>query len=598
MGRIGSTSGSGMATDPQASVLVDRDVMVEMRDGTALATDVYRPVGDGRHPVLLQRTPYGKSNARLVGDLMFNPLSAVERGYAVVVQDARGRFGSRGCFEPYKNEFDDGYDAVEWAASQPWSSGRIGVYGSSFVGLLALHAAVAAPPHLEAVLTCFTGANLHRGWAHSGGALELGFSLRLARVLAADTLARALVPAVELHRLEQEQARLLLQPLDTARQLPLDALPAFQLPELRFWRDWLQHPAYDDYWASRDGLARIDALRVPLLHVTGWYDIFLRGHLDLHERLGKHPDERVRHEHRLIVGPWDHSAYMSLRPSASGEIEFGPDARNGTALIENLAYRWFGRWLRGDEQPPQADSVRYFDVGTRRWHADECWPPNGLEVRLYLSSDGRANTRSGDGRLIWEPPVADPPDQFVYDPDDPVPTVGGRIMQVEFGPGGIQDQASVEDRPDILVYTTQQLGTALTVAGPVHARLTISTDAADTDFTAKLVDVGPSGYCAIIADGIARLRYQDSDATEAFHDPGDIRPVTIDLVHIAYTFAPTHRIRLEVSSSNFPRFDRNLNSRVTPAVGSAADLVVATQTVWHDRMRPSYLALWRPAEAG
>jgi len=339
-------------------------------------------------------------------------------------------------------------------------------------------------------------------------------------------------------------------------------------------------------------VARAAQIKAPLLHIAGWYDNFLRGHLDLNEQLQSHPDEQVRRHHRLIIGPWDHGAYMSVQPSASGVRDFGPGVSGGPALVQNILFQWFDHWLAGKETPLlDAPRVRYYVTGERAWREAEAWPPAHTSLRYYLHSGGRANSRLGDGVLSPDTPAAEPADSFGYDPADPVPTVGGRLLAPVFGPGGIQDQARVEEREDVLVYTSARLTTPLAIAGPICVTLFAASSARDTDFTAKLVDVEPDGFCANIAEGIIRARYRNSTAHPELLQPGQVVEYSIDLWHAAHTFRPGHRLRLEISSSNFPRFDRNPNAEVNPGAATAADLQVAVQQVLHDPEHPSYLSL-------
>jgi putative CocE/NonD family hydrolase len=567
------------------SMRVERDVMVAMRDGVRLATDIYRPDDTASHPVLVQRTPYSKSNAWFVGGLIFNPLDAVEREYVVLVQDTRGRFKSEGVWEPFVHEAADGFDTVEWAAAQPWSNGNIGIYGSSYMGVTAVQAAIAAPPHLKAAMAYVTGSNYQNGWTYSGGAFELGFNIWWTTFLGWDTLSRLNISDAKRQAMMAQLAAAAADPWTAVSHLPLSELPAFQGGVAPYWQDWLQHPVYDEYWARIDAAAQADAIQAPLLQIAAWYDNFLRGQLDLYARL------QGREHHRIVIGPWDHEAYLSLRTSSSGQRDFGPGALGGPALAADLAFQWFDHWLNGKETPLLATPrVRYFVMGENTWREANTWPPATTPVRYYLHSGGRANTRHGDGTLTLDPPATEPWDSYRYDPANPVPSAGGRTLHPPFGPGGVQNQAEVEEREDVLVYTTALLTTPLTITGPVSVTLFATSSAQDTDFTAKLVDVEPSGYCANIAEGIIRARYRKGGVEELLK-PGQVTEFTIDLWDVAHTFLPGHRIRLEISSSNFPRFNRNLNSAVRPELASSSEQQVAVQQICHDAQHPSHLLL-------
>jgi uncharacterized protein len=565
---------------------VERDVRVAMRDGVNLATDVYRPNDHKSYPVLVHRTPYSKSNAWFVGGLMFNPLDAVQRGYVIVVQDTRGRFGSEGDWVPFANEAADGYDTIEWAAAQPWSNGNVGIYGSSYMGVTTIQGLVAAPPHLNAAVSYMTGANYHSGWTYSGGAFELGFNLWWTNFLGWDTASRLKVDESERAELLGRLAESAGDPWTAARHLPLTELPAFQNDVAPYWQEWLRHPIYDAYWEQVDALARVGDIRAPLLQIAAWYDNFLRGHLDLNARLQR------QGEHRLVIGPWDHEAYLSLGLSQAGERDFGPSAISGPTLVADLALQWFDHWLAGKETPlMDTRPVRYFMMGDNAWQEAGTWPPASTPTRWYLRSGGRANTRHGDGALTLETPGAEPADSYRYNPADPVPSLGGRTLHPNLGPAGVQNQATLEEREDVLVYTSARLTTRLAVAGPVSVTLFAASSAPDTDFTAKLIDVEPDGYCANIAEGIIRARYRNGEPHEELLEPGEVTEFGIDLWDVAHTFRTGHRIRLEISSSNFPRFDRNLNSAVSPGLAGSGELQVADQQVWHDANHASHLTL-------
>lgn len=573
-------------------ISIERDLLVPMGDGVKLATDVYRPAAPGRYPTLVHRTPYGKDDAWVVGGLMLNPLDAVARGYAVVVQDSRGRFKSEGEWTAFFMEGQDGYDTVEWAAAQPWSTGRVGVYGSSYNGVTTLQLAIAAPPHLNACVAYMTGANYHEGWVYSGGAFELGFNLWWALHQAWGAVNRLGLDAAGVADAVARLTRATVDPWSAFRHLPLRDLPTFDGGLAPYWREWIAHPRYDDYWKRVDVIAQADKIRVPILHISAWYDGFLRGHLDLNEALKSHPDEHVRHTHRFVVGPWDHMAYLGVRKSASGDREFGPIAVGGPTLAAPLSLDWFDRWVAQTQaSPATAPGVRYFLLGENEWRDAEAWPPPHTAVPWYLHSGGRANSRFGDGVLSPDLPGSEPRDSYVYDPADPVPTVGGRVMAMNVCPIGVQDQARVEERDDVLVYTSARLVAPLTITGPVSVTLSVASSAPDTDFTAKLVDVEPGGYCAPVAEGILRVRYRNGRAREALLMPGEVVMLTIDLLAVAYRFGTGHRVRLEIASSNFPKYDRNPNNGGQPLETGADEMRPAVQQVLHDAGHPSHVTL-------
>ncbi len=574
------------------NIIVERDVMITMRDGVKLAADIYRPDNDATHPTLVNLHPYDNDMFLVVHELLFSPLIAAQKGYAVVTAESRGRAGSEGEWKPYGEEGKDAYDVVEWAADQSWSDSHIGLYGACALGLAAIQGAVEAPPHLKAVFAYMTATNFHNGWTYSkGGALELGFQMSWVwKILARDTLSRLDLAPDTLEKASQQLAEAEADMNGSASYLPLIDFPPFQNGAAPYWREWLSHPNYDEFWQKVDNVAHASSIKVPILHLSAWYDTCMQGHMDLNAALRKNSDPQVRNQHRMIIGPTDHSAYYNKRPSYAGERDFGPEALTGPDIVSAQLFEWFDHWLRDEPQTFMPENaVRYYHMGENSWQETQSWPPQHTIESYYLHSAGQANSRLGNGTLSTEPPGTEPADSFVYDPLDPVPTTGGRSM-IDV-PTGIMNQSQLEERQDILVYTTPRLAKALVLTGPLSVTLYASSDAEDTDFTAKLVDVEPDGYCANIAEGIIRARYRNGAEKEEFLEPNKVTAFTIDLWDIAHTVKPNHQLRLEISSSNFPRFDRNLNSRITPALGSVSDAQKAVQQIFHNAEHPSSLNL-------
>jgi putative CocE/NonD family hydrolase len=571
-------------------VVVDRDVVVPMRDGTRLVADVYRPADNNRHPVLVHRMRISKSSGGPVFGGMVNPVEAASRGYATMIQEIRGRGKSEGEAHPFRFDVDDGYDTVEWAAEQPWSDGRVGVYGSSGMGITAWQAVIAAPPHLSAAAIYSSASNFHEGWAYTGGALELGWTLWWNISAVTSLLTRDSLPDDVRARIEQLARRFATDPNALVRHTPLrttlDGLS-------ETWDEWLDHPAYDAYWKAIDINVHADRVTVPVLQMAAWGDIFLKGQLDAYQSILHKAPEPARSEQRLLIGPWDHEAYLGMAPSKNGDLEFGSDAIS-TAIVTTETLQWFDRWLRGinENDPPK---VRYFVTGSNRWTSASQWPPPHNDLIYYLHSAGHANTAAGDGRLSLEPALAEPADTFAYDPADPVPTQGGRSMMLTFGRGGVRDQSKVEQRPDVLCYTSDPFEAPVDVIGPARLVLIAASSAVDTDFVAKLIDVYPDGYAANMAEGVIRARYRNSREVDELLVPDKPTELVIDLWGLAHTFLYGHRVRLEISSSNFPRFDRNLNVASQPCDAALGDAVIATQSVYHDAAHPSRLILARPA---
>ena len=577
----------GPRAPSQLRVLVERHVPVPMRDGTVLTADVWRPDDDRRHPTLLQRSPYSKSPGRIsIVDAGLDPLRAVEAGYAVVLQDVRGRFASAGMFDPFRQEGADGVDTIAWASAQPWSDGAVGMYGGSYFGATQLLAAVEAPRPLRAITPAVTASEYYEGWTYQGGAFQLGFVLfwALSALAPAEILRR---PAEERPGFEALLAEALADPWATYQRLPLADLGGIE-ELIPYYGEWLAHDRRDDYWTQTAPNERYGAVAAPALHLGGWYDIFAAGTIENFARLqAEAATEEARHGQRLFMGPWSHASYGDV----IGGVEFGPaaswDAFDTTAW--HLA--WFDEQLRGvagDSAP-----VRLFLMGANTWLEEPSWPPPGVALEhWHLRSRGTA--AAGEGVLSRAAPADEEPDTFVYDPADPVPTHGGATILPGFLVGmrtGPLDQRAIEERPDVLVYTSEPLPADVDVIGNVEAVLHVSTSGADTDFTAKLVDVAADGSARIVCDGIRALRHRDSLERTSTVRPGEVYGLPVSLGPTATRFRRGHRIRLEVSSSNFPRFARNPNNGVAPTEATRADLTPARQVVHHDAARPSRLVL-------
>jgi len=569
------------------SMIVERDIDMPVRDGTVLRGDLYRPEGDGPFPAIIQRTPYDKAYLPVV--LTIDPLRAAGAGYAVLNQDTRGRYASDGDFYPFLHEAADGYDTVEWAAAQPWCSGKVGMVGASFAGANQLHAASLRPPHLAAIAPWITASDYHEGWTYQGGAFCLGFNLGwvLTR-FAPSTLSRrrAQFPDAEerLGALRRATDGL----IETCRRLPLTDIP--ELSGLApYYFDWLDHPQDDEYWQPIRIAASYDRIDVPAFHLGAWYDIFIGGTLRNYTGLRKHGGERARRGQKLVIGPWVHSIELS---NLAGEVDFGAAASRLSLDLDGMLLRWFDRWLRDEpngveDEPP----IKLFVMGENLWRDEWEWPlARAVPTPYYLRSRGAANSLRGDGALSREAPDDEPPDVYLADPHHPVPTRGGQLCcyppQL---PVGAYDQRPVEERSDVLVYSTQPLAEDLEVTGPVDVVLYASTAARDADFTAKLVDVSPDGYARNLTDGVIRGRYREGTRQPRFLDPGRAYEFTIDLAATSNLFQAGHRVRVEIASSNFPRFDRNPQTGASAAHGD--QLVPALHTVYHDAARPSRIVL-------
>ena len=571
------------------SLTVETNMAVPMRDGVKLYADVYRPDGAGPFPVLLQRTPYDKTGPLTAGDL--NALSAAKQGYAVVVQDTRGRFASEGEFYCFRDEINDGYDTVEWAAAQPWSSGKVGMFGASYVGATQWLTALSRPPHLTAIIPNVTASNYHEGWAYQGGAFELGFNVSW--TLGGLTLAN-FKNLSSVKNVPQEREQKLVEAIDSMensfRYSPLKEFPYLKDGLADYFYDWIAHPDYDEYWKKLSIEEHHSEITVPSLNIGGWYDIFLggtiRNYLGMRE---KGATEEARKGQKLIIGPWLHS---SRGGSLVGSHYFGLAADAGALDLDGIHFKWFDFWMKGEsngvlDEPP----VRIFVMGDNVWRDEQEWPlARARPTNYYFHSQGQANSLHGNGTLSTEAPGEEPVDVFLYNPTNPVPTKGGALCcDSYFFANGAFEQKEIEAREDVLVYTTPPLQREVEVTGPVIVTLWAATSATDTDFTAKLVDVCEDGCARNLTDGIIRARYRDFMASPQLVEPGKAYSYSIDLWATSNVFKAGHRIRLEISSSNFPRFDRNTNTG--NIIAEDTEFKPALQTVLHNAQHPSHISL-------
>jgi putative CocE/NonD family hydrolase len=570
-------------------IRIRRHLPLTTRDGLTLPADLYLPPGAGPFPTLLYRVRGDRDSAFIVGTLMLNPVVAAEKGYAVVVQQVRGRKTAEGEWHPFVHEASDGTDALEWVLDQPWCNGAVGVYGSAYAGATALLLAAEGHPAVRACVAFVTGADYHDGWIYTSGALELGWDNFWGYLTAGESLARLDLPPAEHAARFAALADAMKQPRAQMERLPLRDQPALEGLSPHY-QTWLDHPTYDDYWKAIDVIARADRIAAPVLSITGWWDNFLGSHLQLYEALaGRSPSGEHQ---RLVIGPWDHFTYVGVVPTTAGDRNFGPLGLAGNPVVGPWTLDWFDRWLGdGRETETTQSGVRYFVPGADEWRVADAWPPPHSPTPFYFHSLGSAAGSDGDGLLSTTAPAPEPADRYQYDPTDPTPTVGGRTLMPTVVDAGIRDQGSMAARRDVLCYTTQALEKPIEIAGPVVVELWASSSAEDTDFAAKLVDVFPDGYAAMVADGIVRARYRTSRETAEYLAPGEVVHYEIDLWAVAWTFEAGHRIRVEIASANFPRFDRNLNVRGTLADLTLEDAVVAEQTVYHDTDRPSHIVL-------
>lgn len=604
-GQAPALAGGQAAPVAQTAEVTCTVQMVPMRDGVKLATEVYMPAGSGPFPVILQRTPYNRiapnpgTNCNVAGWQTF-----AQQGYVVLNQDVRGRYRSEGEFDAMRQEAKDGYDAVEWAGTQSWSTGKVGMIGGSYVGLTQWQAAIEQPPHLVAIAPHITASDYLNGWTYQGGAFDLWFDLSWTGLtLAPDTLMRRLsasgMPQEQVVQQVQDfvaegRSKLL---TDWVWQTPLTQFAGFRRNGnvAPYSDEWLARPSYDDYWATLDLETKYSRVKVPSLNTGGWYDIFQEGTVRNFQGIRSlGGTETARNGSKLVMRALCHACPAN---TTAGEIDFGP---NNALDLPALQLRWFDFWLKGIDngimnEPP----VRLFvmvppDTGKQGdgfWITADQYPlPDSRLTFFYLQSNGKANTADGDGVLTMDGPGGTP-DSYVYDPRDPVRTVGGQMCcQNALLPSGAFDQRVVEGRGDVLVYTSEPLTSDMAVIGPVQVKLWATSSAPDTDFTAKLVDVYLDGYAQNVSEGIIRARYRESDKDPSWITPGAVYSYTIDLGNTATVFKKGHRIRLEISSSNFPHFDRNPNTG--RGFGQDAEVQNATQQILHDADHPSQVVLY------
>ncbi len=552
-------------------VIVEPNVSAKMRDGVVLKADIYRPDGAGPFPVLLTRTPYDKKTVR---EMAYRFAKA---GYIVAAQDIRGRYESEGEFLPIhgfgSKDVEDGFDTVAWAAELPDSTSQVGMFGSSYSAWTSWKAAASAPPALKCVYV--SGMSLRHSDVEPifrpGRRLEWSF----ATIGPDDRRRTAGAPgpydveeARELWKVERNKW-LWVKPWS---ELSGELLPSMAARIQRI----LEHPG-EDYHEFAGIHRNID---VPVFNRTGWYDRFIPAvdHFVEMEKLA--PSERARRSQRLVVGPWGHTNDLTR---AQGEFDFGGDAEWDNAAV---GIGWFDHWLKGEGNGTAEEArVRLFITGENSWRGYDDWPiPGTRPVEFQLSSRGNANTPAGDGTLSREPAGGARSDSFNYNPRDPVPS-----LFLEGCQDGPFDQKPLDHRRDVLVYQSAPLSARLTVVGSPSVKLSASSSAVDTDFTAKLVDVSPDGTARNLCYGIVRARFRYGWENPRLLDPGEITELTIELNPVGNTFLEGHRIRLDLSSSDFPNYDRNHNTGGDAY--SESDMIMAHQEVHHSQQHPSTLRL-------
>ncbi|MFZ0122027.1 MAG: CocE/NonD family hydrolase [Pseudonocardiaceae bacterium] len=567
------------------------NVAVPMRDGTTLRADVYRPSTSQAVPVILMRTQYGKDAAQVEPSRYQRPDWFASHCYLVVIQDIRGQFTSSGTFSEFGHDRDDGYDSVEWAAKLPGSSGKVGMYGSSYVGATQWLAAETAPPHLATIVPANTASDYYDGWTYENGAFRLNFIEPWAMETIASSAARNRGDTKVAQQLTQDGQNI----ATWLRYTPYRAFPPLHPGDAAvapYFYDWIAHHTDGPYWQQWAPQQYYPTINIPVLNVEGWYDGFLAGGVrNFTGMVSSGGSAFARTNQRIVIGPWDHLSWG--RPDSPGAPmlkQIGPVA---DSPINELMLAWWDHFLKGiDNGVSTGPTVDYFEMSANVWKTASAWPLTGTRwTNYYLSSDGHASSVMGDGQLVANPPTTgQQPDTYDYDPRNPVPSVGGHSCCGALGGSqGPYDQQSIEQRPDVLVYTTPPLTTDTEVTGPVSVTLYASSSAPDTDWTAKLVDVHPDGTAVNLNNGIQRASFRESSSAPTPIESGTVYQYTITVWPTSNLFRAGHRIRLEISSSDFPQFDPNPNTGSW--LGDSTTAHVAHQTVLHDTQHPSALVL-------
>lgn len=547
------------------------DVKVPMRDGIRLSADVFLPEGDGRYPAMFNMTPYGTVPHAEVMEAI--AARFVRSGFAYVAVDVRGRYDSEGEWYAHPpGEAKDGSDVISWIAAQPWSDGKVATIGHSYSGWNQWLIAKERNPHHVAMVSSGSPVDLFVDWPNLDGVLSLqpiatwALGMMYGRGGAADA-----VPEPEI-------------PWEKALwHLPLSDLDkAMTGRKLAFWQDWLTRDSLDDFWSALQLTGKYEQIQIPTFNVTGWYDGRLKGQVAAY--LGIMKTTRNPSDHFLLIGPWLHSPVGQAPKFAMRD--FGPQ---GNLDVDAIRIRWLEHVVMGKSRPSLTGALYFLQVANE-WRQSSAWPiPGTAFTRYYLDSAGGANTLKGDGMLRMDGPGSGPADRFTYDPANPVSTNWSPTRANGILPSEPQDNRAVEERPDVLVYSTPSLAGAMEVTGPVTATIYFATDVPDTDITVKLLDVDAAGVAYQLSYGIARARYRDSYAKPSLLESGRVYSVDIELQPTSNYFEAGHRIRIEVSSSNFPFYARNLNTGANN--NTTTEMRVAHTRIMHSREHPSHIVL-------
>jgi uncharacterized protein len=550
---------AGTPSAKSYEIKIEFNRRVRMRDGIELSADIYRPDGPGRFPIILSRTPYTKTSASSLKIARY----FVSNGYVFVTMDVRGRGDSDGTFTPYVNDGQDGYDAIEWTAAQEWSTGKVGTIGGSYNGAIQWLTAVQQPPHLAAMIPMVSPSDPFVEWPTGQ---PLPASISWYHFTAGHVLQN--MEAVDWNKLYWH--------------LPFITMDEAMGRPNRLWDEEVEHSKLDSWWEPQRYQNKFERVRVPALNISGWYDDEQVGTPLNFIGMTTRGDESVRRSQKLLMGPWPHAVNSSTK---IGSVEFGP-----TAVIDlNAAWlRWFDYWLKGIDNGVMKEApVRIFVMGENVWRDENEWPMARTRwTKYYLHSNGHANTLSGDGTLSTTEPSNEPTDNYAYDPAKPVPFITDpSFAQI----GGPDDYRKVEERDDVLVFTSEAVAEDTEVCGPIRVKLYAVSSTPDTDFMAKLIDVWPNGFAQRLTDGMVRARFRDGMDKPSLIEPGRVYAYDLDLWNTCQLYQKGHRIRIEISSSAFPKYDRNLNTG--EVLGKSTRMQVATQKIYHDKDHPSHVVL-------
>ena len=539
---------------------VERYVEIPMRDEIKILGDMYFPNSEPPYPTIVARTPYGRDEAPYRKFALY----FASNGFAYLNSDVRGRGDSEGLFKPYFNDGRDGKDIIDWVSRQRWSNGKVGTVGGSYSARIQWLTALEHPKNLFAMITRVspsdpfvespTGVNdpMHISWRY----LVSGRTLKSTEDIDWDGVYRT---------------------------LPLKDMPAAIGLSFPDWEEDFSHQTFDSYWDAMSYQNKFETIDVPTLHISGWYDDEQIGtFINYSGMRTKSSSQKSRDNQAIVIGPWGHNVNQS---SKLGEVDFGPDA---VIDLDNIELNWFRKWLL-DETTRVGKRAKMFIMGENRWADFDDWPPSGTKpTKLFISSNGRANSRFGDGQIVWkEESISDGKDEFTYDPMDPTPYVT-EITSAQIG--GPDNFSSIERRDDVLVYTSPPLERDLTLLGAVGADIFMETDVVDTDVMAMLLDVWPNGFSQRLCDGMTRARYRNGMHKAEFLERGKIYEFKIDLWNTGHRIPKGHRLRIDIASAAFPKYSRNLNTGLDLA--SDSSVKVANTRIIHTKSHPSNLSVF------